>query len=221
MARARKDAPVARSLARRSIVFLSTLAGVAALVVGIRYLGELARVGVAGRDRYTTLFSEIQCEAPPGYHRVGFLSEVSYHSKFPWRFQSIDPDLAAKLSTAFAAHPWVASVEEVSVEPENRVRVKLKFRVPALAVPLAGPTDELRVVDTEGVLLPARTDAAGLPKLATPVLAPSTPSGLPWSDETVKRAVELVEAHRPAALEKSGVGWLLTMPDGKKLVVEK
>ena len=37
----------------------------------------------------------------------------------------------------------------------------------------------------------------------------------------VKRAVELVEAHHPKALEKTPQGWRLTMSDGKVLVVEK
>ena len=134
---------------------------------------------------------------------------MSYHSKFPARFQSIDPDLAPRLSAAFSAHPWVAAVEDVSVEPDNRVRVKLRFRVPALAVRIAGPTEQVRVVDTHGVLLPLQTDAANLPRLITPVLAPTTPSGQPWTDETVKRAVELVDAHHPASLEKTAKGWRL------------
>jgi hypothetical protein len=203
------------------IVFVLTLAVAGGAVWGVKWVGDEARRGIAERDRYSMHFSEIECAAPPGYERVVFLSEVSYHSKFPWRFQSIDPELPSKLTTAFAAHPWVAGVEEVSVEPENRIRVKLTFRVPALAVPLAGSTNEVRVVDTKGVLLPARTDAAGLPRLATPVLAPSTPSGQPWADETVRRAVDLVAAQRPSTLEETREGWLLTMPDGKKLVVEK
>ena len=107
-----------KSLARRVLVGMTTLAGIAVLVLGIRYLGELARQGIAQRDRYSALFSDIECDSPPGYQRVSFLSEVSYHSKFPWRFQSIDPDLAPKLAAAFAAHPWVAAVEEVSVDGE-------------------------------------------------------------------------------------------------------
>ncbi len=54
-----------------------------------------------------------------------------------------------------------------------------------------------------GVLLPQAADANGLPELVTPVLSPTTPSGKLWVDDTVKRAVELVEAHRPRKLEKT------------------
>jgi hypothetical protein len=210
-----------RQLARRGIVFLLTLAAVSGVVWGIKSLGDSARRGIVERDRYAALFSDIDCDAPPGYERINFLSEVSYHSKFPRRFQSIDPDLEPKLSAAFAAHPWVAAVEDISVEPENRIRVKLKFRVPALAVWIAGTTDQIRVADTRGVLLPLQTEGANLPRLVTPVLSPTTASGKPWPDETVKRAVELVEAHHPTTLEKTGQEWRLTMSDGKVLVVEK
>jgi hypothetical protein len=215
------DAAGQRSRTRQTIVFLLTLAAAGGAVWGIKWLGDSARRGIAQRDRYTTLFSDIQCDAPPGYERVSFLSEVSYHAGFPRRFQSIDPDLPSRLSAAFSAHPWVAAVEEVSVEPENRVRVKLKFRVPALAVRIAGTKDQVRVVDPSGVLLPLRVAGEGLPKLLSPVLAPTTPSGQKWADETVKRAVELVEAHHPAILEKTASGWRLTMEGGRVLAVEK
>ena len=127
----------------------------------------------------------------------------------------------AKLSAAFAAHPWVEEVKGVSIEPENRVRVNLKFRTPALAVRIAGTKDRVRVVDGSGVLLPLAAESQGLPALQTPVLAPTTPSGEPWPDESVQRAVELVQAHHPQQLEKTANGWRLTMGDGKSLLVEK
>jgi hypothetical protein len=223
MPRSRKDAaiPANRSSTRRVVIFLITLAVAGGAVGGIKWLGDSARREIAQRERYSVLFGDIRCDAPPGYDRAAFLSEVSYHSKFPARFQSIEPDLAPRLSAAFAAHPWVAAVEDVSVEPENVIRVKLRFRVPALAVRISGTGDEVRIVDNQGVLLPLKTDRGSLPTLLTPVFAPSTPSGAPWADETVKRAVELVDAHHPRALERSAKGWLLTMHDGKVLAVER
>jgi hypothetical protein len=220
MARKRSNqGPVGKGLTRRVLVGVITLAAIAALVLGLRHLGEVARREIARNDRYSTPFSDVECNVPPGYERASFLSEVSYHSQFPSRFQSIDPDLVPKLSAAFAAHPWVASVEGVSIEPENRIRVALRFREPALAVRTVG-AEPVRVVDTRGVLLPLRTDDANLPKLLTPVPAPQVPSGMPWPDETVKRAVELIDAHHPVTLEKTALGWRLTMKDGRVLAVE-
>jgi hypothetical protein len=208
-------------IARRAAGALLTVAVVSGLVWGVKWLGDSARRGIAPRDRYTVLFGDIECDAPAGFHRRVFLAEVEYHSRFPSSFQSLDPDLTPKLTAAFAAHPWVAAVESVAVEPPSTVRVKLKFRVPALAVALAGAPGKFRVVDTTGVLLPLTTDPGGLPELVTPVLAPVTPSGKPWADDTVKRAVELVEAHRPRRLEKTPAGWRLTTSDGKTVLVER
>jgi hypothetical protein len=209
------------SLARRALVGFLTLAVVAGILWGVRYLGDLARRNVAERDRYTVLFADIECDAPPGYERAPFLSEVRHESGFPATLQSIDPELSPKLTAAFASHPWVAKVDEVLAEPEGKVRVKLRFRVPALAVHIAATKDQVRVVDTHGVLLPLQTDAAGLARLVSPVPAPTTPSGKPWADDTVKRAVELLDAHHPKTLEKTAQGWRLTLGDGKVVVVEK
>ena len=208
-------------VARNGLVAFLTLVVIAGLVWGIKQLGDATRRDIASRDRYTVHFGDIECDAPPGLVRITFLAEVRYHSKFPQTFQSIDPELPPKLTAAFAAHPWVEQVESVSIEPDNRVRVDLKFRRPALAVTIAGAKDSVRVVDTNGVLLPLGAEAKDLPVLRTPVLSPTTPSGQPWPDETVKRAVELVQAHHPRLLEKPVKGWRLTMSDGKTLLVEK
>src|SRR5262245_51795012 len=93
---------------RSAIYFLLTLAVAGGLVWGIKQLGDGARQGIGPRDRYTVRFLDIECEPPPGMSRVGFLAEVRFVSKFPETFQSLVPDLSAKLSAAFAAHPWVA-----------------------------------------------------------------------------------------------------------------
>lgn len=213
---------------RGLIAFLLTLVAVGGLAWGIKCLGDSARRGIGPRDRYEVRFTDIECAAPPGYERITFLAEVRLVSKFPQKFQSLDPELNPKLTAAFTKHPWVAAVEDISVEPPEKVpaldppatvRVTLKFRVPVLAVNVRG--GKPRVVDTKSVLLPSETETNGLPELVTPVAPSTTPSGQVWADDTVKRAVELVEAHRPRKLEKTPTGWRLTMPDGKTLVVEK
>lgn len=204
---------------RRLVVVALTLAAAAGLVWGVARLGELARSGLGPRDRYAVRFADVQCDAPPRLDRAAFLTEVRYVSDFPETFQSLDPDSQAKLAAAFAAHPWVEKVNGVVVGADNRVRVELAFRRPALAVlTTAGP---LRVVDATGVLLPSETSADGLPELASAVESPKTPAGQVWADPDVKRAGELVEAHHPRRLEKSATGWRLTTTDGKTLVVEK
>jgi hypothetical protein len=218
-----KTRPAASGRARLgpALVFLLTLAAAAGAVWGVKRLGDVTRREVADRGRYTVRISDIECGAPPGLDRASFLAEVRYQSKSPQTFQSIDPDAKPELSAAFAEHPWVAAVEGVSVEPKGTVRVRLRFRVPALAVTVESGEEKTRVVDTAGVLLPISAGGESLPRLVTPVPAPTVASGQPWPDETVRRAVELVAAHRPRTLEKTPQGWRLTTNDGKTVLVEK
>jgi hypothetical protein len=143
---------------------------------------------------------------------------VRYVSNFPESFQSLDPELQHKLTAAFARHPWVARVDGVSVSSNGTVEVKLRFRVPVLAVhPMAGST---RLVDAEGMLLPPEASTNGLPELVNAVQTPIPLAGEVWHDADVKRALELVEAHQLRRLEKTSAGWRLTTADGKTLVAE-
>lgn len=204
---------------RRALAVAFTLAVAAGLVWGVARLGDAARGRLGPRDRYAARFADIACESPPGLDRETFLSEARYVSDFPETFQSLDPDLHAKLAAAFGAHPWVAAFEGVSVEADGTARVKLKFRTPALAVKMTG--GGVRVVDTAGVLLPAAADRTGLPELVTVVPPPTIPAGKVWDDAVVKRAAELVEVHHPRTLEKLATGWRLMMSDGKALTVKR
>jgi hypothetical protein len=208
-----------RNFAKRLLAVMVTLAVVIGLVWSIKRLGEAARREIASHDRYVVQFADIESNLPPGLDRAEFLAEVRYISGFPESFQSIDGELAARLGEAFGAHPWVAAFEGVSVDQPGIVRVSLRFRVRALAVRIDG--GDVRVVDTAGVLLPQNAPHAGLPELATPVPRPASPVGQPWPDDTVKRAVELVEAYHPQRLEKSVTGWKLTLADGQTVLVDQ
>lgn len=201
--------------ARRLLVVVLTLAAAAGLVWGVARLGDLARSGLGPRDRYAVRFADIECDAPPGLDRPTFLSEVRYVADLPETIQALDPELSEKLKAAFAAHPWVASFDGTTVDAEHHVRVKLRFRTPAVAVRTPGG---VRVVDASGVLLPPEAKADGLPELVSPA-RPSVAAGQVWNDPDLKRALELVEAHHPRSIEKTAKGWRLTTADGKTLSV--
>lgn len=195
-----------------------TLGVVAGLVWGVKWLGDSARRGIGERDRYAVRFADIECDAPPGLPRPPFLSEVRFLSGFPATVQSIDPDLKPKLAAAFAKHPWVAAVEDTSVEADGAVRVRLKFRIPALVIQLEkGGT---RLLDATGILLPAGADSNGVPRLETPVSPRPVSNGSQWPDATVERALELVGTHHPQSLRKTERGWELAMGDGQLLKVD-
>jgi hypothetical protein len=124
-----------------------------------------------------------------------------------------------RLKAAFAVHPWVAAVDSVTIEPEGTTRIKLSFRTPLLLIRLEGGAT--RLVDREGVLLPPGAITTDLPELITPVATRSITAGRVWPDETVQRAVELVQAHHPRTLQKTEKGWRLILDDGKTVMVER
>ena len=85
-----------------------TLAGIA---VSFRASGGLASSPAGGsveRDRYAVRFADIECDAAAGDSAHGVPLQVSYDSKFPETFQSIDPDLATEALGGVRGAPWVA-----------------------------------------------------------------------------------------------------------------
>ncbi|MBX9585295.1 MAG: hypothetical protein K2X87_33735 [Gemmataceae bacterium] len=220
MGKGRKPKPrptAARRWPRRVAAALVTLAAAAGAVVAVRWVGDEATSRIARHDRYAVPFAEVEFDPPPGTGRDTFLAEVRYAGQPPDPVHPLDPADRGRLAAAFAAHPWVEAAEVVAADPPAAVRVRLRFRTPVLAVRQTdGP---IRLVDGEGVLLPPSPVPAGVAELTTPVPPPSAAAGRVWDDETVRRAVELVKAYRPAKLEKTPTGWRLILPDGKVLSV--
>ena len=213
----KKPIPTSR-WGRRMAAVVMTLGVVAGLAWGIQWLGDSARRGIGERDRYAVRFADVECDAPPGLTQRHFFSEVRFLSGFPATFQSIDPDLKSKLTAAFAKHPWVAAVEDLSVEAAGSIRIRLKFRMPAIVIQLEkGGT---RLLDGTGVLLPAGADPTGVPRLETPVPPQPVGNGSHWPDPTVERALEIVGIHHPQSLRKTERGWELAMGDGRTLKVD-
>jgi hypothetical protein len=215
--RARKAPQPAASRIRPAVAVLVTLGVAAALLFALSRLGDEARRHIGPRDRYQVRFADIRCDPPPGMTRETFLAEVRYAANADATFQTLDPDLPAKLSGTFVTHPWVASVHAVTVDSPDAVSVKLTYRTPAMAIPVGAGR---RAVDPKGVLLPASAPTVNLPELltATP-LAPDATAGKPWPDEVVVRAAPVAAEYRPKTIERTQQGWQLVMSDGKKLVV--
>jgi hypothetical protein len=196
---------------------LVTLGLTAGLLFGLSRLGDEARRNIGPRDRYAVKFADIRCTPPPGMTRETFLTEVLYASNVAPTIQVLDPELSAKLTAAFAAHPWVASVDAVTVEPPDTVTVKLTYRTPVLAVATEGGK---RSVDAKGILLPTSAPTADLPELLNgPALPPNATAGKPWPDATVVGAASVAAEYKPKTLERTPQGWQLVQPDGRKLVV--
>ena len=218
MKRAKKAPPPAAPrtrVARPVVVVLLTLGVAAALLFGLSWLGDEARRNIGPRDRYAVRFADIRCDAPSGSTRETFLVEVRYMSNFPQTFQSMDAQLQPRLTAAFAAHPWVASVDSVAVSPPDVVSVALTFRKPVLAIPTS---DGPRAVDAKGILLPKSAPTAGLSKLLTPVAAPGK-AGEPWPGDTVIRAARVAATYKPRTISSVAQGWELIQHNGQTLRV--
>jgi hypothetical protein len=200
---------------RHAAAILITLLIIGGLLLGIDRLGSEALRGIGPRSRYRVAFADVHCAAPPGLGRQTFLTEVRYVARFPETFNALDESDREKVAAAFALHPWVESVEGVSVEPGNAVNVHLVFRVPVLAVHTE--SGEVRLIDARGTLLPYAAIPPQLSELIGTVPPPAAAAGHVWDDPIVKRALELVAAHHPKSLEKTATDWRLVMPDGRVL----
>ncbi len=212
--------PAPRKRAARPIVVAVLTLGFAGLVLfGLSHVGDEARRNIGPRDRYAVRFVDIQCVAPPNTSREIFLAEVRYLANLETTFQSLDPDLEKKLTAAFVLHPWVASVDAVTVEPTNVVTVALTFRKPVMAVPQPGGK---RAVDAKGVLLPASAHTDGLPELLNAAALPQdTVAGQFWPGDVVVHAAPVASEYKPLTIERTQRGWELVLPSKQKLVVAR
>lgn len=211
-------APKNRAALRITLKVVLALTLVAGSVAGLAWVGERAGLQLLGNTRYQVRVTDIQCDTPPGLDRTTFLTEIRYLSDLPATVSSVDPTLSKTLTAAFAKHPWVAGVDGVEVVPDVGIRVNVRFRVPVLAVDIAGEA-ERRAVDRDGVLLPSTASFVGLPVLLPGVPAPTTPTGEVWPHPDVKRAVELAQAYPALKIEKTAKGWRITTRDDRVLSV--
>jgi hypothetical protein len=161
------------------------LAGASVLLLTVAILGKQARESLRQEDRYLISFAAIDCVPPPGLERPDFLNEVQYLAGLPERLSLLDDELASRLRAAFARHPWVRNVEDVEIAPPRRVHVRLRYRVPVLAVNWSG---RLRAVDAASVLLPATANTQGLPVFRGTPAPPAGPAGTRWGDPAVEAA---------------------------------
>jgi hypothetical protein len=208
-----------RWLWRPVAAFVITCLVVTGIVLTLNQAGIEAMKHLGPRERFRVKFPEIHCDVPPGMDPHKFLAEVRYASGFPESFIATDEAERGRLKQAFLTHPWVESVNGISVQAGNIVSVSLKFRVPVLAVRIERGV--LRLVDVHGILLPECDPPKGIAVLLSEQPSPASLAGKIWENESVKRAVELAATYRPASLELTSREWILVQRDGKTLHVPR
>ncbi|MCL2743487.1 MAG: hypothetical protein FWE67_06530 [Planctomycetaceae bacterium] len=109
---------------------------------------------------------------------------------------SFEKELPKKLSEAFAANPWVESVESVVLRFPSGADVKLTYRTPAALVEIA--PQQFLPIDKNGIVLPSdslqKIEAAKLhsyPKVIGISSKPPEKIGSPWNDVNVTSAASL------------------------------
>ncbi|MFO0929522.1 MAG: hypothetical protein U0736_21260 [Gemmataceae bacterium] len=168
------------------------VAGGVGLILGLTALGGHLRQRLNQSGGQQLTFTAIDVDPPPGMERAAFLEEVQYLANLPDRLNPLDPATIPHIRAAVAAHPWVSGVRRVQLLPAGRVQVEADYRTPVLAV--ARPP---RVVDGDGILLPASAPRQGLPVLAGAVAPPAGKPGEPWGDAAVRDAAAIVTLLRP------------------------
>ncbi|MBM3996824.1 MAG: hypothetical protein FJ303_22120 [Planctomycetes bacterium] len=166
----------------QSLLLLSV---VGLFLAGVIWAGRWGLDQLRGNPRYDITFGEIECETPVGMTKQDFLEEVQFVAHLPEKLNVLDEGLTKKLRDGFAKHRWVAQVDAVDVTPPKHVAVKLRFRVPVLAVKVG---DGLRAVDSNGVLLHTDAPTQGLPVFEGAAKPPPARAGVPWGDPKVEAA---------------------------------
>jgi len=223
---------------------LGLLLGLALFLAAVAAIAKYTREGLRDSERFTIPFADIDCPAPPAEGRADFLAEVQYLQGLPDRLQLLDDDLAARLAEAFARHPWVEHVDEVSLVPPRKIQVRLSFRTPVLEVILsegatqgeavppegrpafdANTVDEPTwVVDASGVVLPGKGAREPLPILYSAV-RPAGLAGQRWGDAGVESAARLAGIVRPhedklklRTFETTAQGFVLQTSSGSRIL---
>jgi hypothetical protein len=170
------------------------LAGIGLLLYAFHALDQFLRHQVQDQLRFQVAFSAIDVNAPPGFTREQFLAEVKKGSGLPDTIGVLDEDLNSRLETAFAKHPWVASIQSVEPKGSQGIRVELTFRIPVLAIP---QTDLTKLVDGKGILLPELSKTDSIPIWRGHATSPIGSTGTLWGDKDIEAVAGVLEMLRP------------------------
>jgi hypothetical protein len=179
--------PQTTSSRLRAALALTPLAGGLLLLATAVVSGALALQGLRGQGRYQIAFADIDCTPPPHQTREDFLDEVQLIGGLPDSACVLDDGLPARLSVAFAKHPWVERVQRVAVDASRKVHVQLTYRAAVLMIQVPGDRLE-RPVDRLGVRLPNAAADDALPVLRGDVPPPTGQEGQLWGDDRVQAA---------------------------------
>ncbi len=155
---------------------------------------------IADSPEYRLTAEQVEITPPPPWIHTDIRGEVLRSPALNGPLSIMDDDIAQRIATAFAAHPWVAKFPKVT-KSYSAVKVELAYRKPVcmVKVPDGLLPGGLLPVDAEAVLLPTGENFSAQEALRFPCLqgierGPTCAAGQRWTDPSVIGAAEIAAA---------------------------
>lgn len=136
---------------------------------------------------YLLTAERIQISSPPEWITTDIRAEVVRDASLDRPISILEAGVVEQVAQAFALHPWVEHVQQVSKHHPARVDVVLSYRRPVAMVEVPGG---LYPVDITGILLPSADfsaeQARDYPRLSGIDTIPVGPVGTYWGDHRVR-----------------------------------
>jgi hypothetical protein len=166
------------------------------------YVWREVRAHVFASSDYVFTVESLEISPPPPWIHTDIRAEVFGAASFSRPLSILDDDLTQRLGAAFALHPWVSKVRQVTKHHPARVKVDLEYRQPVLMV---DTSSGLLPVEAQGMLLPAGdfspVEQARYPRLIGVETQPMGTLGERWGDPRVFGAAQIAAAIGPQWLE--------------------
>jgi hypothetical protein len=151
---------------------------------------------IVGGAEYQVGPEQVEITPPPPWIHTDIRAAVFRSPSLDGSLSLLDADLIARVTNAFASHPWVAKVKHVAKRHPALIKVDLAYRKPVCMVKVPRG---LLPIDADGVLLPSEDFSPN--EAATQYLAireldrePTGPVGSRWSDSRAIGGAEIAAA---------------------------
>lgn len=184
-----------RFLAKPSTMLVLATLCITPVAIGL-YYREVQKLGVQPERQLTP--EKVIVLDRPDWVPAGIAEDVFKLAELEPETSVFSSGLAEKLATAFAKHPWIASVERVELRGPAEAIVTANFRKP---VAMVRTERGAYPIDRDGVLLPPKDftaiDVHRFPVIVNPPILPQGPAGTFWGDISIAGAARLAEVLVP------------------------
>ena len=188
---------LAGARSHRALLMIAAL--VLGFVAGAYVLWHRVADHVLSNPDYVLTAERIRLSPAPAWITTDIRAEVVRDASLDRPISILDPNVVERVAKAFALHPWVGHVQQVSKHHPARVDVVLIYREPVAMVEVPGG---LYPVDIQGTVLPSADftaqQASQYPRLAGVDTIPVGPVGTYWGDARVRGGAAVASALREA-----------------------